>query len=132
MSLLVNRSDGMGVARLRRAGIPVLILSTETNDVVKARAAKLGVEVIAGCDDKLTALEEWADVHGLTLADVACLQSVGWPVVVSDARPEALAVSPIVLRRQGGDGAVRELADRVLAGTTARPSTSYKEGHDHG
>lgn len=141
-SVLVNRSDGMGVARLRRAGIPVLILSTETNDVVKARAAKLGVEVIAGCDDKLTALEEWADVHGLTLADVAylgndindvaCLQSVGWPVVVSDARPEALAVSPIVLRRQGGDGAVRELADRVLAGTTARPSTSYKEGHDHG
>ena len=27
----VSRSDGMGVARLRRAGIPVLILSTETD-----------------------------------------------------------------------------------------------------
>lgn len=141
-TVIVNRSDGMGIARLRRAGIPVLILSTETNDVVKARAAKLGVEVIAGCDDKLTALEQWVDVHGLTLADIAylgndvndvtCLQSVGWPVVVADARPEALAASPIVLRRQGGDGAVRELADRVLAGTTARPSASYKEGHDHG
>lgn len=141
-TVTVNRSDGMGIAQLRRAGIPVLILSTETNDVVKARAAKLGVEVIAGCDDKLTALEGWVDVHGLTLADVAylgndvndlaCLQSVGWPVVVAGARAEALAASPIVLRRQGGDGAVRELADRVLAGTTARPSTSYKEGHDHG
>lgn len=141
-SVTVSRSDGMGVARLRRAGIPVLILSTETNDVVKTRAAKLGVEVITGCDDKLTALCEWADAHGVTLADiaylgndindVACLQSVGWPVAVADAHPEALAASHIVLRRHGGDGAVRELADRVLIGATARPSTSYNEGHDHG
>ena len=141
-SVTVSRGDGMGIAQLRRAGIPVLILSTETNPVVKARAAKLGVDVIAGCDDKLAALSEWTDAHGLTLADVAylgndvndisCLQSVGWPVVVAGAHPEAIAASHIVLRRQGGDGAVRELADRVLAGATARPSTSYKEGHDHG
>ncbi len=141
-SVTVNRSDGMGVAELRRAGIPVLILSTETNAVVTARAAKLGVEVIAGCDDKLTALSEWADAHGLRLGDiaylgndindVACLQSVGWPVVVADAHPEALAASHIVLRRHGGDGAVRELADRVLAGANVRTSAAPNEGHDHG
>ncbi|MDX6232663.1 MAG: hypothetical protein QOH68_1659, partial [Nocardioidaceae bacterium] len=45
-SVLVNRSDGMGIALLRRAGIPVLILSAETNPVVAARGVKLGVEVI--------------------------------------------------------------------------------------
>jgi N-acylneuraminate cytidylyltransferase len=126
----------MGIAQLRQAGIPVLILSTETNDVVRARAVKLGVEVIAGCDDKLTALSEWADAHGVALADiaylgndvndVACLHAVGWPVAVAGAQPEALAASHIVLRRHGGDGAVRELANRVLAGATAPPPATPK------
>jgi YrbI family 3-deoxy-D-manno-octulosonate 8-phosphate phosphatase len=149
-SVEVNRSDGMGVAQLRRAGIPVLILSTETNPVVQARATKLGVEAVTGCDDKLRALVEWADAQGVALADVAylgndvndvtCLRAVGWPVVVAGAHPDARAASHIVLRRHGGDGAVRELADRVLAGHEARmisvtstPShhATPTEGHDH-
>lgn len=140
-SVVVNRSDGMGVALLRRAGIPVLILSTETNPVVAARAAKLGVEVIAGCDDKLAALTEWAYDRGVALGDVAylgndvndveCLSTVGWPVVVADARPEALAAAPIVLRRRGGEGAIRELADRVLTTSTA-PRQHDRKGLDHG
>ncbi|MET0821583.1 MAG: acylneuraminate cytidylyltransferase [Aeromicrobium sp.] len=131
-SVEVNRSDGMGVARLRRAGIPFLILSSETNPVVEARAAKLGVEAVTGCDDKLHALGGWARRHGVDLADVAflgndvndlaCLRAVGWPVVVADAHRDVRAASPIVLRRHGGDGAVRELADRVLAGLEERPS----------
>lgn len=131
-SVEVNRSDGMGVARLRRAGVPFLILSSETNPVVRARAAKLGVDAVTGCDDKLRALTEWADRQALSLADiaflgndvndVACLRAVGWPVVVADAHPDARAASHIVLRRHGGDGAVRELADRVLAGHEAGSS----------
>ncbi|MEO6471577.1 MAG: acylneuraminate cytidylyltransferase [Aeromicrobium sp.] len=141
-SVQVNRSDGMGVALLRKAGIPLLILSSETNEVVRARAAKLGVDVITGCDDKLTALGKWADSLGIPLSDiaylgndvndVACLHAVGWPVVVADAHTEARRASTIVLRRHGGDGAVRELADRVLSGAISRPPVSPKEGHDHG
>ena len=140
-SVTVNRSDGMGVALLRRAGIPVLILSAETNPVVAARGAKLGVEVIAGCDDKLAALTAWAYGHEIALGDVAylgndvndlaCLQAVGWPVAVADARREVLGASPVVLSRPGGAGAVRELADRVLTTSTA-PSTNDTKGHDHG
>ena len=124
-SVTVNRSDGMGVALLRRAGIPFLILSTETNDVVRARADKLGVDVVSGCADKLAALEDWARNHGVALADVAyvgndvndvgCLDAVGWPVVVAGAHTDARRPTHIVLSRRGGEGAVRELADRVLA-----------------
>ncbi len=137
-SVTVNRSDGMGVAMLRKAGIQVLILSTETNGVVAARAAKLGVEVIHGCDDKPTALRAWAAEKNIALADIAylgndvndigCLRLVGWPVAVADAHPAALHAAHIVLRRHGGDGVVRELADRVLAGTTSH----HREGRDHG
>ncbi|WP_290514464.1 acylneuraminate cytidylyltransferase [Aeromicrobium sp.] len=132
-SVMVNRSDGMGVAQLRRAGIPFLILSTETNAVVRARAAKLGVDVVDGCADKLAALIEWAREKDVLLRDiaylgndvndVACLRAVGWPVAVAGAHPDAHRASTIVLRRHGGDGAVRELADRVLAGFDARVTT---------
>jgi N-acylneuraminate cytidylyltransferase len=111
--------------------VPVLILSSEINRVVRMRAKKLGVDVITGCDDKLTALRGWADEQGIALTDIAyvgndindvgCLGAVGWPVVVADAHPGALDAARIVLRRHGGDGAVRELADRVLAGITSTP-----------
>jgi YrbI family 3-deoxy-D-manno-octulosonate 8-phosphate phosphatase len=120
----VSRSDGMGVARLRRAGIPVLILSSETNPVVSARARKLQVDVRQGIDDKVTALREWADERGIALSQVAyigndindlgCLDVVGYPVAVPEGHPLVLAAARVIVSRTGGHGAVRELADRVL------------------
>ncbi|NPA27401.1 MAG: acylneuraminate cytidylyltransferase, partial [Chloroflexi bacterium] len=38
-----HRGDGMGIAQLRRAGATVLVLSSEVNPVVAARARKLGL-----------------------------------------------------------------------------------------
>jgi N-acylneuraminate cytidylyltransferase len=121
----VSRSDGMGVALLRRAGVPVLILSTETNPVVGARAAKLKVDVLQAVDDKAAALRQWAELRGIPLARIAYLGNdvndlyamgiVGWPVAVADARPEVRAAARRVLTKEGGRGAVRELADLVLA-----------------
>lgn len=120
----VSREDGMGVSRLRRAGIPLLILSTETNPVVSARARKLQVPVLQAIDDKASALADWAAAEGIALADIAYLGNdvndlgplalVGWPVAVADAHPEVVAAARIVLERAGGDGAVRELIERVL------------------
>ncbi|TPX02971.1 acylneuraminate cytidylyltransferase, partial [Schumannella luteola] len=120
----VSRSDGMGVARLVRAGVPVLILSTERNRVVAARARKLGVEVRHGLDDKASALRDWADDTGVALDriaylgndvnDLECLALVGWPIATPGAHPLVRAAARIVLDHRGGDGAVRELADRVL------------------
>jgi len=121
----VSRSDGMGVALLRGRGIPLLILSTETNPVVSARARKLRVDVLQGIDDKATALTEWADATGIPLAriaylgndinDLACLELVGWPIAVPEAHPLVLAAARVVVDRPGGAGAVRALADAVLA-----------------
>src|SRR5690606_23029891 len=44
----VHRGDGLGVAALRRSGLRLLILSTEQNPVVAARARKLRVPVLHG------------------------------------------------------------------------------------
>lgn len=120
----VSREDGMGVALLRRAGIPMLILSTEQNPVVRARAEKLRVPVLHGIDDKEQALRAWAAEAGIRLTDIAYLGNdvndlpamriVGWPVAVANAHPRVLATARVVLTRTGGNGAVRELIERVL------------------
>lgn len=126
----VSRSDGMGIALLRDAGIPVLILSTETNPVVAARARKLRVEVLQAQADKAAALEAWALRHDIPLDriaylgndvnDLACFELVGWPVAVPEAHPRLLTAARLILGGSGGRGAVRELADLVLSHTRKR------------
>lgn len=128
-----SRSDGMGVGMLRAAGIRLLILSKETNPVVAARAAKLGVESRQGVDDKRTVLALWAAEQGVPLDrvaylgndvnDLGCLDLVGWPIAVADAHPAVIAAARVVLTRSGGHGAVRELADRVLFAATENATT---------
>jgi YrbI family 3-deoxy-D-manno-octulosonate 8-phosphate phosphatase len=123
--VIVNRGDGMGVSLLRRAGVPTLILSTETNPVVTARARKLGVDVRQGLADKAAVLRAWAAERGVDLDrvaylgndvnDLACLELVGWPLAVPDAHPRVLAAARLVLGSPGGHGAVREAAERILA-----------------
>jgi YrbI family 3-deoxy-D-manno-octulosonate 8-phosphate phosphatase len=136
-SVRVSRADGAGVDALRRAGVPVLILSRETNEVVSARGRKLGVEVRQGVLDKAAALREWSESTGIPLGriayvgndlnDLPALALAGWPVAVADARPEVVAVARLVLANSGGDGAVRELADLILRGL---PGTET-DLHDH-
>ena len=120
----VKRGDGMGIGLLKDAGLTLLILSTEKNPVVQARAKKLGVTAITGKSDKASALSEWLTKNDLDPARVAyvgndvndkgCLELVGWPIVVADAHPEVKILGRLTLESRGGEGAVRELADLIL------------------
>jgi YrbI family 3-deoxy-D-manno-octulosonate 8-phosphate phosphatase len=133
-SVTVSRADGMGVALLHEAGIPVLILSTEVNPVVSARGRKLRADVAQGRSDKTAALRTWAAERGIPLSriaylgnevnDLGCLELVGWPVAVPGAHPLVLAAARVVLDKPGGAGAVRDLAERVLAGRAAASASS--------
>jgi len=118
-----DRRDGWGLAELRRAGVPMLVLSTETNPVVRSRCEKLGIPCMHGVQDKLAALHDWCRRQGLDLSgviyigndvnDVACMRAVGCAVAVADAEPEAKAVAKVVLSAAGGHGAIRQLADLI-------------------
>ncbi len=124
-SVWCHRGDGWGIARLREAGCPVLVLSTETNGVVGARCRKLGVECVQGQADKGAALAALLAERGIAPAAVAyvgndvndleCLRLVGVPIVVADATPVARAEARLVTAAAGGYGAVREVADWILA-----------------
>ncbi|MEU3353269.1 acylneuraminate cytidylyltransferase [Streptomyces sp. NPDC037389] len=120
----VHRGDGLGVAALRRAGLAVLILSTETNPVVAARGRKLGVPVIHGSERKDVSLKQWCEEHGIDpqrvlyagndVNDLPCLGLVGWPVAVADAHGAVRAAARAVTVAPGGRGAVREIATWLL------------------
>ncbi|WP_435124912.1 cytidylyltransferase domain-containing protein [Actinacidiphila sp. bgisy144] len=126
----VHRGDGLGIAALRRAGVPVLILSTETNPVVAARARKLQVPVLHGIDRKDLALKQWCEEQGIApervlyagndVNDLPCFGLVGWPVAVAGAHDVVRAAARAVTTRDGGDGAIREIAAWLLGPTLAR------------
>lgn len=119
-----NRSDGLGFDMFRLHGVAALILSTETNPVVSRRAEKLKVPVLQGSSDKAASLQSYCAEQGVDPArtlfvgndvnDLPALRLVGWPVAVADAHAQVLKAARIVLRCRGGDGAAREIAERVL------------------
>ncbi|GAA3747016.1 acylneuraminate cytidylyltransferase [Streptomyces tremellae] len=120
----VHRGDGLGVAALRRAGLELLVLSTERNPVVAARARKLKVPVLHGIDRKDLALKQWCDEHGVTpervlyvgndVNDLPCFGLVGWPVAVASAHDAVRAAARAVTTTPGGEGAIREIAGWLL------------------
>ncbi len=128
-SVRCDRGDGMGIERLRKLGIPMMILSKEENPVVLARATKLKMEIRHGIDHKLPVLQEWVASRGVSLNrcayvgndlnDLECLEAVGLSVAVADAVESVKAIAGIVLASKGGEGAVRELSDTVLVAAAA-------------
>ncbi|KAB2835513.1 MAG: acylneuraminate cytidylyltransferase, partial [Candidatus Brocadia sp.] len=55
-AVIANRADGLGIERLKRMGIEVIVLSKETNPVVAARCRKLSVPYVQGENDKVSTL----------------------------------------------------------------------------
>ncbi len=120
---------------LRKAGIACGILTSENSPIVKARAEKLKLDYLylgvgskdqAGSLTKLEAAKRICEKMGITLAevcyvgddvnDIDLLEAVGMPCCPPNARPEVKAIQNIkVLNTPGGQGAVREIADAILA-----------------
>jgi len=116
-----SRSDGIGLQKLKTLGIETVIISTETNPVVSARAQKLKVRCFQNCEDKVETLENIAEEIGISLDEVAfvgndindrpCLTCVGLPIVVQDAHSDIVPLAVYRTRNRGGHGAVREVCD---------------------
>ena len=117
----------MRLKELRSHGIELVILSSEPNRVVEARAKKMGVEAIhgIGVHDKGRVMQEVLEQKNILAAnviyvgndlnDLPCFEIAGWSVAVADAYPEVIRAADHVLSRMGGHGALRELIDLILA-----------------
>jgi YrbI family 3-deoxy-D-manno-octulosonate 8-phosphate phosphatase len=123
-AVLCNRGDGLGLDRLRATGLPLLVLSTERNEVVAARCRKVQLECRHGLTDKAAALVQFASERGIPLNRIVyvgndvndrdCLVKAGCGIVVADAHPAMKPLATIVLENRGGAGAVREVCDLIL------------------
>lgn len=123
--ITANRSDGMGVNLIRRLGLEQVILSTEVNPVVTARARKIGLEAIHGIRDKGSALLELAAKRKISVADILYVGNdindadamglAGFKVAPADGHPAILAQADYVTAAAGGQGVIRELADVLTA-----------------
>ena len=127
-SVAAHRGDGYGLAQLRKAGLQMMVISREENEVVAARCEKLGISVMQGIEDKASALRDVLErgniessravYIGNDVNDLPCFPLVGCAVAVSDAHPQVLAAADRRLSRPGGHGAVRELCDQLLERVT--------------
>ncbi|MHB1193035.1 MAG: KdsC family phosphatase [Longimicrobiales bacterium] len=118
------RSDGLGLSRLRSIGVRTLILSTETNPVVAARAKKLDIPCTQGVQDKAAAIlqictelgiqPEYTMFVGNDINDIPAFKAIGFPVGVADSYPEVYPHVIFRTNKPGGFGAVREVCDLVF------------------
>lgn len=115
--------DGLGIMMLGAVGVEVAFVSVMDSPIVEARARELGVKDIRlGVTDKL----QWASDRlsktsgtmlfvGDDLWDLSAMNACDVSAAVSDAVPEVLAEADIVSAYPGGRGAVRQVADLILA-----------------
>lgn len=121
-----NTRDGMGIKLLQRAGLVTALITQEQTKLVIRRGEKLEIpEIHQGIRDKLAALRQITSKYGLTLAQVAyigddindleSLKAVGLSAAPADCVPSVSKVVRYRCRKKGGEGAVREVADLILA-----------------
>jgi 3-deoxy-D-manno-octulosonate 8-phosphate phosphatase (KDO 8-P phosphatase) len=121
--------DGMGVERLRGAGIATGIITRELCGCVERRAAKLGLpHLFLGVRDKAAQLPAVLAETGLgidalayigddvnDLGIMAAIGERGLTAAPADAMPELLAACHYRCTAGGGHGAFRDFAEWILA-----------------
>jgi 3-deoxy-D-manno-octulosonate 8-phosphate phosphatase (KDO 8-P phosphatase) len=125
--------DGAGIVQVLRAGIAVAVISGRDSRAVERRMTELGVSwVRQGVGDKLASLRELLDILGLGPQAVACigddtpdlplLEHARLGIAVADAHATVREAAHYVTRLPGGQGAVREVCDLLLAARGAAQS----------
>lgn len=122
-SVFVSRADGQAIHLLRSLGIDLVIISTETNGVVKKRADKLKVECIQSVSDKAECLREYCEKRNILLQDVAyigndindfeAMKLAGVKIVPKDAYEEVKQIANYITNAKGGYGVIREIASII-------------------
>jgi 3-deoxy-D-manno-octulosonate 8-phosphate phosphatase (KDO 8-P phosphatase) len=128
----VNVRDGLGIKLLLRAGIEVAIISGRPSVAMERRFRDLGVQHIwldvsektpafEALLKKLGIAENQCAVMGDDIPDLPLMRRAGLALTVADAHPTALSAAHWASRLTGGNGAVRDACDLILAAQAAAP-----------
>jgi len=119
-----HRGDGLGFDVLRKLGTTVVILSTETNPIVSARAEKLKVPALKGITNKVEELNRYVMENGIDFArllyvgndlnDYRAMRLCEYSACPADSHKRIKEIATVTLKTKGGQGIVRELLEEVL------------------
>ena len=121
-----NTRDGMGIALLHDKGIKTAIITGENTEIVQRRAEKLKIDyVYLGIQDKLSIIKDIAKKENIELSEIAfigddlndldAMQNVGVSFSVLDGMDCVKSIADYVSQLEGGRGAVREIAEFIIA-----------------
>jgi 3-deoxy-D-manno-octulosonate 8-phosphate phosphatase (KDO 8-P phosphatase) len=121
-----HAQDGLGIVLAAHVGLRVAWVTGRESPIVARRAEALGVAALRqGVRDKTAALLEIGLELGVALSEMAfmgddlndlpALRAVGVPLAPKNAVESVKAAACWVSQRSGGDGAVRDAIDAILA-----------------
>ena len=117
--------DGLGIRLLQQAGVEIAFLSGGQGGATEVRAHQLGIKhCLVGIKDKPEALLQLQQQLGIDssetafvgddLNDLAVRPVVELLIAPADACAPVRLRAHAVLRKRGGHGAIRELAETIL------------------
>ena len=117
--------DGYGIFLAQKLGINFGIISGRYSKIVDIRAKELGIkEIIQGSKDKLKDYvsirekynfkDEEVIYMGDDIPDIPVLKTVGFPITVPNSPSILKDIAVYTTKKEGGDGAVREVIDLIL------------------
>jgi len=120
-----NTRDGLGMKALQRCGIEVAVITGRNSAAVTHRMNQLDIQhIYQGCQDKLNAFLHLLEKTGLDAQqicfagddwiDLPILLRAGLAVSVADAEDRVKDQAHWITKRNGGDGAVREICNLIL------------------
>ena len=121
----VNIKDGYALQLASRRGLRIAVLTGGTDEAVRLRCGRLGVEdVVMGSSVKIRDYERLLAKYGLKddevlymgddIPDYEVMRRCGCPCCPADACGDIRAVSRYVSRYKGGCGCVRDVVEQVL------------------
>ena len=117
--------DGLGVHLLKKGGIPTILITAKGSKAIRPRARDMGVEEIyENISPKTAVLDRVLSKYKISLkqvsfvgddlVDLCIMRKVGFPVAVFNAAPEIKQAASYITIKEGGRGAVREVAELIL------------------
>jgi YrbI family 3-deoxy-D-manno-octulosonate 8-phosphate phosphatase len=125
-AVICDRSDGYGIYNMiNPSEIEAVVISLERNRVVEARCRKLEIEYFPDVRDKLLLLKKICSEKKISLeevcyvgndvTDIGCIENAGLGACPADADARVKEKADYVAGKKGGDGAVREICELLLA-----------------
>jgi len=117
--------DGLGVYLLKKAGVLTILITARGSKAIRPRAVDMQVEeIFEDIENKGKLLDKISKKYKLNnsqicfvgddLVDISIMKKVGLSVAVRNACPEIKRISDYITKKEGGKGAVREIAEIIL------------------